>query len=211
MSEGSKTVAVDMGEAIRAVKGLTGVDFEPAKNGRYPIPPVPKERVREFFWATPSAASRKAPFVHVVWVDIDSILHIETDQLGDTMDMFEWIYGSESMRDRRRMNLDGIEKKGEVWAEFKKEFPPVANRLLKYETVVSEISAKNKVSLAMVYYGSQGLASFRIEARVDSAQMASLSMDRAIHIAIQALEEAFYNLRRQQKRLADAWGHLPAR
>jgi hypothetical protein len=211
MSEESKAIAVDMGDVIKAAKGLTGVDFGPAKEGRYPIPPVPKERVKEFFWATPSAAERKAPYVHVVWIDIDGVVHIETNPLGDTIDMIEWIYGSESLRELRKMNLEGIEKKGEVWTEFKKAFPPVANRLLNYEVDVSEISAKHKVPLGLLYYGSEYLASFRIEARIDSTMLSSLSAERAIHTAIAALEEAFYRIRAHQKRLADAWGHLPGR
>jgi hypothetical protein len=209
-SEGG-TITVDSGAVIKAVKGLTGVDLEPAKEGRYPIPPISKERVREFFWASSSAASRKNPFVHVVWIDVDNVIHIETDQIGDTMDMIEWVYGSESMRERRRMNLEGIEKKGEVWLEFKKEFPPVADRLLKYETVVSEISKKHKVSLGMLYFGLNEIASYRVQALIEPAQVASLSLERAVNLAVTALEEAFFKLRQHQKRLADAWGYLPDR
>lgn len=211
MSKESKMITVDMGEVVKAVKGLTGVDFEPAKEGRYPIPPVAKEKVKEFFWATPSAASRKVTYVHVLWIDTDSVVHIETNALGDTMDMIEWVYGSESMREQRRMNLEGIEKKGEVWAEFKKEFPPVANRLLKYETVVSEISKKHRVPLAMIYFGLNEIASYRIEAAIEPSQLASLSLEKAVHLAVAALEEAFFKIRQHQKRLADAWGYLPDR
>lgn len=209
MSKESKTTTVDMGDVAKAVNGLTGVEFATAKEGRYPIPPTLKEEVKEFFWASPSPASRKAPYVHVLWIDVDDIVHIETDVLGDTIDMIEWIYGSEWMRERRKTNLEGIEKKGDVWAEFRREFPPVANRLLKYERVVSEISKRHGVTLEMIYSGSQGLASFRLEARVDPAQRESLSVEKSIHLAIVALEEAFYKIRRHQKRLADAWGYLP--
>lgn len=211
MSKEDGAVTIDGGEVIKAVTGLTSVDFQPAKEGRYPIPPIPKERVREYFWATPSAAERKAPFVHVVWIGVDNVIHVESDQVGDTMDMVEWIYGSESMRELRRMNLEGIEKKGEVWAEFKKEFPPVANRLLKYETVVSELAEKHKVTLNMIYFGLNSIASFRIEAVIQPTQVASISLARAVHLALGALEEAFYKLRQHQKSLADAWGYLPGR
>src|ERR1700733_14974213 len=200
MSKEGADVTVDSGAVIRAVKGLTGVDFEPAKEGRYPIPPIPKERVREYFWASPSAASRKAPFVHVVWIDFDDVIHVETEAVGDTMDMIEWVYGSEWMRERRRMNLEGIEKKGEVWAEFRKEFPPVANRLLKYETVVSEISKKHKAHLGMLYFGLNEIASYRIEALIEPTQVASLSLERAVNLTVAALEEAFFKIRRHQKR-----------
>ena len=211
MSKEGATVAVNSGAVIKAVKGLTGVDFEPAKEGRYPIPPTPKEKVREFFWASPFPGIAKGPFVHVIWIDVDNAIHIETDALGDTMDMIEWVYGSESMRERRRMNLEGIEKKGEVWAEFKKEFPPVANRLLKYETVVSEISKKHKVHLGMLYFGLNEIASYRIEALIEPTQVASLSLERAVNLTVAALEETFFKLRQHQKRLADAWGYLPSR
>jgi hypothetical protein len=211
MSKESKTVTVDIGEVIKAVKGLTGVDFELAKDGRYPIPPVVKEKVKEYFWSTPTAASRKSPYVHVIWIDNDGIVHIETNALGDTMDMIEWVYGSESMRERRRMNLEGIEKKDEVWAEFKKEFPPVANRLLKYETVVSEISKKHKVPLAIIYFGLDEIASYRIEAVIEPTGVAALSLERVVNLAVTALEEAFFKIRQHQKRLADAWGYLPDR
>jgi hypothetical protein len=125
------------------------------------------------------------------------------------MDMIEWIYGSESLRDLSRMNLEGIEKRGEVWAEFEREFPPVANRLLKYETVVSGISSKHKVPLRTVYLGLERIASFRIEAVVEPTQIGSTSMEKAIHLAVAALEEAFFKIRQHQKRLADAWGYLP--
>jgi len=211
MSKEDGTVTIDGRVVVKAVTGLTGVEFQPAKEGQYPIPPTPKERVREFFWATPSAAQRKAPFVHVVWIDVDNVIHIESDQVGDTTDMIEWIYGSESMRELRRMNLEGIEKKGEVWAEFKKEFPPVANRLLKYETDVSEIGEKHKVTLNMIYFGLKSIASFRIEGVIEPAQVASISLVRAVHLAVEAIEDAFYKLRQHQKRLADAWGYLPGR
>jgi hypothetical protein len=204
-------VAVDSQAIIKAVKGLTGVDLEPAKEGRYPIPPIPKEKVREFFWATPSTSTRKTAYVHVMWIDVDNVIHIETDALGDTMDMIEWIYGSEWMRERRRMNLEGIEKKDEVWADFKKEFPPVANRLLKYETDVSEISKKHNVHLGMLYFGLNEIASYRIEAVINPKETGSSSLEKAVHLAIAALEEAFFKIRQHQKRLADAWGYLPGR
>jgi hypothetical protein len=201
-------MALNQEAVLKAVKGLTNLDFRPGKVERYP---VPKQQVKEFFWPADPRASRKKPHVHVMWIDIDNTVHIETDRLGNTIDMIEWIYGSEWMINLRRVNLEGFEKKGEAWTEFKKEFPPVVNRLLKYETVVSEISEKHKVPLEMLYHGSQGLASFRMEARIDSAELASLSVERAIHTAIAALEEAFYKIRAHQKRLADAWGYLPAR
>lgn len=201
-------MVLDQEAVLKAVKGLTNLDFRPGKVERYP---VPKQKVKEFFWPADPGASRKKPYVHVLWIDIDNTVHIETDRLGNTIDMVEWIYGSEWMINLRRVNLEGFEKKGEVWTKFKREFPPVANRLLKYETVVTEISEKHKVPLEMLYHGSQGLASFRIEARIDSALMASLSAEKSINLAIAALEEAFDRIRRHQKRLADAWGYLPSR
>ena len=88
-------------------------------------------------------------------------------RLGNTIDMIEWIYGSEWMIESQKSESRRIEKKGEVWTKFKREFPPVANRLLKYETVVTEISEKHKVPLEMLYHGSQGIASYRIEARIE--------------------------------------------
>lgn len=210
MSEETK-VTVDVAQVIKAVKGITGVDFARAEEGRYPIPPVRKERVKEFFWAVPSAAARKAPYVHTIWIDIDGVVHIESDSLGDTMDMIEWIYGSESMREMPRMNLEGIEKKGDVWTEFKKAYPPVANRLLKYETVVSEISKRHAVPLQMIYFGLDSLASFRIEARIEPASMEPSPVEKRAHLAVGALEDAFFKIRQHQKRLADAWGYLPDR
>jgi hypothetical protein len=206
-SEGGE-VTLDAEAVVKAVKRSTDIEFQVGKADRYP---VPKERIKEFFWPANPRTSGKAPYVHVLWIDIDNTIHIETDILGDTMDMVEWIYGSGWLRQFRRMNLEGFEQKAEAWNEFKKEFPPVANRLLDYETVVSEISAKHQVPLEIMYHGSEGLASFRIEARIDSDRITRISAERAVQLAISALGEAFYKIKEHQKRLADAWGYLPGR
>jgi hypothetical protein len=58
MSKETKSIAVDMAEVIKAVKGLTSVDFQPSKGG-IPIPPVSKEQVEEFFWANPLSGTAK--------------------------------------------------------------------------------------------------------------------------------------------------------
>jgi hypothetical protein len=196
---------VDEDLVIQEVEGLTGVAFHPIEARNYPIP---QERVKKFFYPTDPVVSRKKPFLHVIWIDVDDTVHIETEPLGDTMDMIEWIYGYEFYINRVRRNLAGIEKKAEVWAEFKQDFPPVAHRLLKYEVVVSELSKKHEIPLEMLYHGSEGLASFRIEARIGAERA---SDQRVINLAITALEEVYYKIAEHQRRLADAWGYLPAR
>src|SRR5689334_2057180 len=108
MSKEGEAMTVDRESVLKAVKGLCGVELKSSKEDSYPIPPVTKERVKEFFWAIPSAAARKTPYVHVVWIDVENTIHIETERLGNTLDMIEWIYGSEWMREFSRTNLEGF-------------------------------------------------------------------------------------------------------
>src|SRR5689334_22466245 len=120
MSSADGTIRLDQQEVTKAIKGLTRIDFHLGESDRYP---VPKERVKAFFWPADPAISRRVPYVYVLWIDINNTIHIETDRLGDTLDMIEWIYGSEWLRNLSRENLEGFGQKTEVWAKFSRDFP----------------------------------------------------------------------------------------
>src|ERR1700722_4903540 len=104
---------VEQEAVVERVSHLTNVEFRADDPRSYP---VPKDRVKWFLWAVDPMAARRKPYVHVIWSEIDDTIHIETDMLGNTMDMIEWIYG-EVPREFASMDLTGFEKKEAVWEE----------------------------------------------------------------------------------------------
>jgi len=120
---------------------LMAKDFRQCNPGRYPIP---TERVGWFIQAT--FAKVQTPYVQTIWAEIDDMLHIETELLGDTIDMTEWMYGSESLYERGSMDLTGFDRI-EGRSEYAKKFPRVVGRLNSYERFASRLAEKLGVDM----------------------------------------------------------------
>jgi len=194
-------------EVVRAlISSATNREFLLDVNPRYPLK---KDRVRWFLSTTDVLAETQSPFVHVVWMDLEDTLHIETGRLGNTTNMIEWIYG-EVPNEAQGLEFAGFEKGGEKWEEMKVRFPHIINLLTKYEVEISQLSKVHDVPLQILYHGSKGLMSFRIEARVGTKNISPTRLAEAIESTLAALKDAYYRLAENQKSLADAWGHLPA-
>jgi hypothetical protein len=108
------------------------------------------------------------------------------------------------------MDLTAFGDKAKAWEETKNKFPPVINRLTRYEVAISQMSRESGVPLELLYHGSKGLASFRIEARVNARGKSPTEVQQGIEKAVNALKDAYYTMTLHQRRLADSWGRLPA-
>ncbi len=140
---------------------LTGKDFRKYNPGHYPIP---TDRVRWFVQGMFAKGVMETPYVHTIWAEVDDTLHIESEPLGDTIDVTEWMYGDESLFERGRFDLTGFERI-EGRSEYAKRFPRVVGRLNSYEKFASKLGAKLGVDMRLLFSGDKGIASFRLDAK----------------------------------------------
>jgi hypothetical protein len=184
---------------------LTGGPFRLGDVGKFP---VRKEKVKTFLWYQDARAVANKPYVHVVWMEQDDTIHIETERLGNTSDTTEWMYGDKALYDFVKMDFTGFEK-AEVREEYAKKFPRVVKRLETYERLVSKMSAKLGVQMELLFHGSKGLASFRVEVRFETRGMAMPLVLHEIDRSVAALKKVFYEIAERQKTLYFTYA-LPA-
>jgi hypothetical protein len=182
---------------------LMAKDFRQGNPGRYPIP---TERVGWFMQGT--FAKVQTPYVQTIWAEIDDTLHIETDSLGDTIDMTEWMYGDESLYDRGSMDLTGFDRI-EGRSEYAKKFPRVVGRLNSYERLASKLAEKLDVDMGVRVSGMKGIAWFRLGAKFGTSGMPTLLILHHIDTNVAALREAFYAIAERQRTLYYMWSKAP--
>ena len=182
---------------------LMAKDFQQYNPGRYPIP---KESVRWFMQAT--FAKVQTPYVQTIWAEIDDTLHIETELLGDTIDMTEWMYGDESLYERGSMDLTGFDRI-EGRSEYAKKFPRVVGRLNSYERFASKLAEKLDVDMRVRVSGMKGIASFWLGAKFGTSGMPTPLILHHIDRNVAALREAFYEIAERQRTLYFMWAKAP--
>ena len=183
---------------------LTAKDFRQYDPGRYPIP---TERVSWFMQAT-FAKGMQTPYVQTLWAEIDDTLHIETELLGDTIDMTEWMYGDESLYERGSMDLTGFDRI-EGRSEYAKKFPRVVGRLNSYERFASKLAEKLDVDMRVRVSGMKGIASFWLGAKLGTSRMPTPLILHHIDRNVAALREAFYEIAERQRTLYFMWAKAP--
>ena len=182
---------------------LMAKDFQQYNPGRYPIP---TERVRWFIQAT--FAKVQTPYVQTIWAEIDDTLHIETELLGDTIDMAEWMYGNESLYERGSMDLTGFDRI-EGRSEYAKKFTRVVGRLNSHERFVSKLAEKLDVDMRLLVSGMERIASFWLGARFGTGGMTTPLVLHHIDRNVAALREAFYEIAERQRTLYFMWALGP--
>ena len=190
-------------DAIRKyLSMLTAKDFRQFEPGRYTIP---AERVRWIMQAAWASGHMQTAYVHTVWAEVDETLHIESEVLGDTLDVTEWMYGDESLHDRGSMDMSGFDRV-EGRSEYAKRFPLVVGRLNTYESYTSKLAEKLDVDMRLLFYGHKGLASFRLDARFETEGMPFPLILHHIDLNVAALSQPFYEIAERQRRLYFMWG-----
>jgi len=183
---------------------LMAKDFQQYNPGRYPIP---TDRVSWFMQATfPKGV--QTPYVQTIWAEIDDTLHIETELLGDTIDMTEWMYGDESLYERGSMDLTGFDRI-EGRSEYAKKFPRVVGRLNSYERFASKLAEKLDVDMRVRVSGMKGIASFWLGAKFGTSGMPTPLILHHIDRNVAALREAFYEIAERQRTLYFMWAKAP--
>jgi hypothetical protein len=180
---------------------LMGKDFRQYEPGRCM---VPAERVRWIMQAT-WARGKQTPYVHTVWAEVDDTLHIESEVLGDTIDVTEWMYGDESLHYRGSMDMSGFDRV-EGRSEYAKRFPLVVGRLNAYESYTSKLAEKLDVDMRLLFHGHKGLASFRLDARFGTDRMPFPLILHHIDLNVVALQHTFYEIADRQRTLYFTWG-----
>ena len=183
---------------------LMAKDFQQYNPGRYPIP---TDRVSWFMQAT-FAKGVQTPYVQTIWAEIDDTLHIETELLGDTIDMTEWMYGDESLYERGSMDLTGFDRI-EGRSEYAKKFPRVVGRLNSYERFASKLAEKLDVDMRVRVSGMKGIASFWLGAKFGTSGMPTPLILHHIDRNVAALREAFYEIAERQRTLYFMWAKAP--
>jgi hypothetical protein len=193
-------------DAIRKyLSMLTAKDFRQFEPDRYMIP---AERVRWIMQATYASGHMQTPYVHTVWAEVDETLHIESEVLGDMLDVTEWMYGDESLHDRGSMDMSGFDRV-EGRSEYAKRFPLVVGRLNSYESFTSKLARRLDVDMRLLFHGHKGLASFRLDAKSGTDGMPFPLILHHIDLNVAALKHAFYEIAERQRTLYFTWGSKP--
>ena len=196
---------IDVDVISRYLPVITGGKFEQGEVGRYP---VNSERVMWFLWKKDGQGAHKTPYIHVVWIEPDGILHIETERLGNTSDITEWIYGEKSLYEFAKMDLTDFERP-EVRAEYANRFPKVVGRLETYKKFAEKESVKHGVRIELLFNGTKGLADFRLQATFGTSDMDTPLVLHEIDRSIAALKRVYYEIAERQEQLYWIWA-LPA-
>jgi len=196
---GVESELIDVAAVSRYLSALAGGEFRLAEVRDYPIA---KDRVKTFMYFDGDArAASKTPYLHVVWIDNDELIHVETQRLGNTSDTTEWMYGEKALYDFAKMDLTGFEKKS-VREEYGRKFPKVVRRLEIYRKYAARLSERLDVNLELLFHGTKGgLASFRLEAKFDTKGLSTKALLQELDRNIEALKHAYYEIAERQKNL----------
>ncbi len=126
-----------------------------------------------------------APFI---WEDKSGILHVESVQLGNTIEWVEQTYGEKGAIKVSSMALDFSKPKSRE--EFKKLFPTAYRRLSDYEKILAEVSSMRATSLSMNYERNQNMVSFYAVATFDARGLDTQTKIERIKLTIEAIREA---------------------
>ncbi len=196
---GVESELIDVEAVSGYLSALTGGEFRLAEVRDYPIA---KDKVKTFMYLDGGARlAAQAPYLHVVWIGTDESIHVETQRLGDTSDITEWMYGEKSIYDRVKMDLTGFEKES-VREEYARKFPKVVRRLEIYRKYATRVSERLDVNLELLFHGTTGgLASFRLEFRFDAKGLSTRALLQELDRNIEALKQAYYEIAERQKDL----------
>ena len=126
-----------------------------------------------------------APFI---WEDKSGIIHVESAQLGNTIEWVEQSYGEKGAIKVSKMALDF--SKPEFRREFKKLFSMTYRRLSSYEKILGEVSSMRATSLSMNYERYQHMVTFYAVATFDVKGLHTQTKIEKINLSIEAIKEA---------------------
>ena len=186
---------------VEAVSGylsaLKGGEFRQGEVRQYPIP---KDEVRAFLYSSDARADALTPYLHVVWIDRQDGVHIETERLGNTSDTTEWMYGEKSLYEFVNMDLTGFEK-ASVRQEYAQKFPRVVRRLESYQRYVAKMSTKLGVRMDLILNGGKGIAAFWLAGQFEGKGMTTAVLLREIDRNVAALKQVYYEIVERQEKL----------
>ncbi len=192
---GKMTPVAEEAYSLRDIMSeVTGVGYDISE--ALPDFPPPADHASWYLLGREFREPNGVAHANVVWEDRAGNVFIESMYIGNTTEWIGPAYGEKGAIAAMKIDYSDFNRARKTLAE---KFPAVEKRLRDYESILTDISSKRQVSLALRPAGERKVVTFFVVARVDARSLAAGKKAEIIRVNVDTLREAWNEIARYNR------------